>query len=59
MIYDTYGCVIKMRFGAESRVENVAFSNLIMNNATGPISIGLDSSPRRPAQRKPRWARRL
>jgi len=50
VIYDTYGCVIKMRFGAGSQIENVAFSNLIMNNVTGPISVGLDSTPRRPAQ---------
>ena len=48
VIYDTYGCVIKARFGAGSRMENVSFSNLIMNNVTGPISIGLDSSRRAP-----------
>jgi len=48
VIYDTYGCVIKARFGAGSRMENVSFSNLIMNNVTGPISIGLDSSGRAP-----------
>ena len=42
-----------MRFGAGSRVENVAFSNLIMNNVTGPISIGLDSTSRRTGQPPP------
>jgi hypothetical protein len=46
VIYDTYGCVIKMRCGARSRLENITFSNLIMTNVTGPISIGLDSSRR-------------
>ncbi|MBZ5622291.1 MAG: right-handed parallel beta-helix repeat-containing protein [Acidobacteriia bacterium] len=50
VVYDTYGCVIKMRCGAGSRIENVAFSNLIMNNVTGPISVGLDSGYGRPAQ---------
>ena len=25
VIYDTYGCVIKMRFSAGARIENVAF----------------------------------
>jgi len=52
VIYDTYGCVIKIRIGSGARIENVAFSNLVMNNVTGPISIGLDSS-RRPGQPPP------
>ena len=46
VIYDTYGCAIKMRCGARSRLENITFSNLIMKNVTGPISIGLDSTTR-------------
>ena len=46
VIYDTYGCAIKMRCGARSRLENITFSNLIMKNVTGPISIGLDSARR-------------
>ena len=50
VINNTYGCAIKMSFGAGSRIENVSFSNLIMQNVTGPISIGLDSSSRRPGQ---------
>ncbi|HUA64024.1 MAG TPA: glycosyl hydrolase family 28 protein [Verrucomicrobiae bacterium] len=41
LIYDTYGCPVKMRCGPRSRFENIAFSNLIMRNVTGPISIGL------------------
>jgi hypothetical protein len=36
-----------MRVGARSRVENVTFSNLILKDVTGPISIGLDSTSRR------------
>ena len=48
VIYDTYGCPIKARFGARSRFENVSFSNLVMRNVTGPISIGLDSTRRNP-----------
>ncbi|HEX6731763.1 MAG TPA: glycosyl hydrolase family 28 protein, partial [Pyrinomonadaceae bacterium] len=50
VIYDTYGCPIKARFGARSRFENITFSNLIMRNVTGPISIGLDSTRRNPNQ---------
>ena len=46
VIYDTYGCPIKMRCGARNRLENITFSNLIMKNVTGPISIGLDSTTR-------------
>jgi len=42
VIYDTYGCVIKIRAAAGSRVENVSFNNLVMRNVTGPISVGLD-----------------
>lgn len=41
LIYDTYGCPVKMRCGPRSRFENIAFSNIIMRNVTGPISIGL------------------
>jgi Glycosyl hydrolases family 28 len=47
VIYETYGCPIKMRFGSGSGIENAIFSNLVMSNVTGPISIGLDSTSRR------------
>ncbi len=48
LIYETYGCPIKMRCGPDSRFENISFSNLVMTNVTGPISIGLGDPPRRP-----------
>jgi len=41
LIYETYGCPIKMRCGPGSRFENISFSNIIMKDVTGPISIGL------------------
>ncbi len=44
VIYDTYGCVDQDAFGAGARIENVSFSNLMMRNVTGPISMGLDSA---------------
>ena len=53
VIYDTYGCPIKARFGNRSRFENIMFSNLVMRNVTGPISIGLDSSRRNPNPNAP------
>jgi polygalacturonase len=46
LIYDTYGCPIKLHCSPGSRFENFSFSNLVMKNVTGPISIG--SGPRRP-----------
>jgi len=49
VIYDTFGCPIKMRCGARSRFENISFSNLIMKNVTGPITVGLDSTRRNSA----------
>jgi len=41
IIYETYGCPIKMRCDARSHFENISFSNIVMNGVTGPISIGL------------------
>lgn len=41
IIYETYGCPVKMRCGPGSRFENIAFSNIVMKDVTGPISIGL------------------
>jgi len=46
LIYETYGCPIKMRCDHRSHYENISFSNLVMQNVTGPISIGL--GPQRP-----------
>lgn len=39
LIYQTYGCPIKLHFGPESRARNIVFSNLVMQDVTGPISI--------------------
>jgi len=39
LIYDTYGCPIKISAGRAS-IENFSFSNIIMQNVTGPIGIG-------------------
>jgi Glycosyl hydrolases family 28 len=50
VIYETFGCPIKMHFGLESQVQNILFSNLIFQDVTGPISIDLDARPRRNAE---------
>lgn len=39
LIYETYGCPIKISAGRAS-IENLSFSNIIMRNVTGPIGIG-------------------
>ena len=57
VIYETYGCPIKMRCGARSRLENISFSNIVMKDVTGPISIGLDSTRRNPSAPAPLPAR--
>lgn len=47
LIHETYGCPIKMHCGPGARFENMTFSNLVMNNVTGPISINVGQQPRR------------
>lgn len=47
LIYETYGCPIKIHCTPGSRFENMSFSNLVMKNVTGPISIGLGDRGRR------------
>ncbi len=56
VIHDTYGCPVKMQFNLESRVRNILFSNLVLQDVTGPISINLSDRPRRgaPAGEPPR-----
>jgi len=44
LIYDTYGCPIKISAGRAS-IENFSFSNIIMRNVTGPIGIGFSGPP--------------
>jgi hypothetical protein len=47
LIYETYGCPIKMRCSPGSRFEDISFSNLVMKDVTGPISIGNSPHGRR------------
>ncbi|PTR01551.1 polygalacturonase [Mucilaginibacter yixingensis] len=49
LIYETYGCPIKMRCSPGGRFENISFSNIVMRDVTGPISIGI-SPPNGQAQ---------
>lgn len=56
LIYETYGCPIKMRCGPGSRFENIAFSNIVMKEVTGPISIGSGPQPPRNQPASPQQA---
>jgi len=47
LIYDTYGCPIKIRGGEGPSLQNISFSNIVMKNVTGPISICLGPRNRR------------
>jgi polygalacturonase len=57
VIYDTFGSVVKMSGRGNSTFEDISFSNLIMRNVTGPITIGLQSrrtpAPGQPAPKNP------
>jgi hypothetical protein len=41
LFHQVFGCPIKLECGSGSRFENMSFSNLIMKDVTGPISIGV------------------
>lgn len=43
LIYETYGCPIKIS-SSMSQMENMSFSNLILQDVTGPIGIGFSGS---------------
>lgn len=50
IIYDAFGCPIKLHCGPGSRFENMNFANLILNKVAGPIYIGLGPRHARNAQ---------
>ncbi len=41
VIYDTFGGGIKLQMAEGARMENIVFSNLVMDNVTAPISMRL------------------
>jgi len=48
ILYQVFGCPIKLRCEPGSRYENMSFSNLVLDQVTGPISIG--AGPMRAAE---------
>ena len=45
VLYQVYGCPIKFQGNPGSRYENISFSNLVLDDVTGPIHVGV--GPRR------------
>ncbi len=41
VVYDTYGCAIKIQEVEGGVMENISFDNLVLNHVTGPISLRL------------------
>ncbi len=39
VIYDTYGCGIKLQISGNGTMEDMTFSNIVMNNVSSPISL--------------------
>ncbi len=46
VLYQVYGCPIKFHGGPGSRFENMSFSNLVLQDVTGPINISVGPSAR-------------
>ncbi|HEX5654697.1 MAG TPA: glycosyl hydrolase family 28 protein [Chitinophagaceae bacterium] len=55
LIYETYGCPIKISAGRAS-IDNFIFSNIIMRNVTGPIGIGFSGPSANSSTNNPRDA---
>lgn len=49
VLYQVYGCPIKFQGNLGSRFENISFSNLVLQDVTGPIHISVGSRAARPA----------
>ena len=46
LLYQVYGCPLKFHGSPGSRFENMSFSNLVLQDVTGPISMSVGPSPR-------------
>ncbi len=51
LLHEVYGCPIKFQVNSGSRHENISFSNLILDNVTGPIHVA--AGPRPPRDNPP------
>lgn len=53
VIYDTYGCGIKLQISGNSTLEDMTFSNIVMKNVTSPISLRFGNHHYNNEQRDP------
>lgn len=53
ILHQVYGCPIKFHGGPGSRFENMSFSNLVLQDVTGPIHISVGPSTRQNAPAQP------
>jgi len=58
LLYQVYGCPIKFHGSPGSRFENISFSNLVLDDVTGPINISLGPPLRQASQDLPPAAAR-
>jgi hypothetical protein len=49
VLYQVYGCPIKFQGNPGSHYENISFSNLVLEDVTGPIHVSVGPRPPRPA----------
>jgi len=61
LLYQVYGCPIKFHGSPGSRFENISFSNIVLDDVTGPIhiSIGPSNRPRPGRDSGPAVARNI
>ena len=60
LFYQVYGCPIKFHGGPGSRFENVSFSDLVLDDVTGPINISVGpASPQHPVSGSAAVARNI
>lgn len=53
LLYQVYGCPIKFQVNTGSRHENISFSNLILDDVTGPIHLSVGPRPPRDSAAMP------
>ena len=53
VLHEVYGCPIKFQGDPGSRFENISFSNLVLDDVTGPISISIGGKLKPPDDQTP------
>jgi len=53
LLYQVYGCPIKFQVNTGSRHENISFSNLVLDDVTGPIHLSVGPRPPRNSDAMP------